>query len=161
MLTPLDRMAALADLARSRGLRLLAVTAGLGLLLVNLHAEPPERIINSHMHSAYLGMDDAGYRQQVLEGMDALNIRQSVLHLNEPEDIEDWVEAAPGRFLAGPAFPCFAEAGEENRSCRWDGGDWPIVDWLRSQFEQGTLTTMGEMLFVYAGIAPTDSRMAP
>ena len=132
----------------------------MGLLPVGLHAEPPARIINSHMHSAYLDMDDAAYRQQVLEEMDALNIRQSVLHLNEPEDIEDWVEAAPGRFLAGPVFPCFADGGDR-RSCRWDGGDWPTVGWLRSQFEQGTLKIMGEMLFVYAGIAPTDPRMAP
>lgn len=141
--------------------RLLLVAVILGLSPIALTAGLPERIINSHMHAAYLGMDDAAYRQQVLEEMEALNIERAVLHLNEPSDIDDWVLAAEGRFMAGPAFPCFAERADGSRSCRWDDGDWPSVGWLRSHFEQGTLSTMGEMLFVYAGIAPTDARMAP
>ncbi|MEM7327385.1 MAG: hypothetical protein AAF437_01520 [Pseudomonadota bacterium] len=64
-------------------------------------------IINAHFHSARLGMDDGAYLQTVLEEMDAHNISKSVLHISEPSDLEDWVDAAPERFLAGPAFPCW------------------------------------------------------
>lgn len=146
---------------RHRCVGLPLVISVCGLSCTTLLAEPPERIINSHLHTAYLGMDDAAYRQQVLQEMEAHNIERAVLHLNEASDVEDWVLAVPDKFLAGPAFPCFAEDGDGTRSCRWDEGDWPSLGWLRAHFEQGTLTTMGEMLFVYAGIAPTDSKMAP
>ena len=121
---------------------------------------PDAPIINAHMHSAYLGMDDADYLQDVLKEMDDNGVQLAVLHLNEPGDIEDWINAAPGRFLAGPVFPCFVENTQGARSCVWDQGDWPSVEWLRERYADGTFSIMGEMLFVYAGIAPDDPRMS-
>jgi predicted TIM-barrel fold metal-dependent hydrolase len=47
------------------------------------------------------------------------------------------------------------------KSCDWDGADWPDLDWLRARYENGDYRIMGEMLFVYAGVAPDDARMAP
>ncbi len=118
-----------------------------------------EPIINTHMHAARLEMDDANYRNQVLAEMDAHNISKALLHLNEASDVEDWVHAAPGRFLAGPAFPCWQNEEGQQQICSWNGGNWPDIAWLRENYENGTLSIMGEMLFIYAGITPTDSRM--
>lgn len=117
-------------------------------------------IFNSHMHSAFVGMEDAPYRAQLLEEMDQHGIVMSVLHINETSDVRDWVDAEPGRFLAGPAFPCWKSVDGSQR-CDWDGRDWPDLNWLRAQYESGKLQIMGELLLVYTGIAPTDARMTP
>jgi len=118
-------------------------------------------VFNSHMHAAYLGMDDAAYLKDVLAEMDANDIEVSVLHINEPGDVDAWIKAAPGKFLAGPMFPCFESGRDSRLSCAWDEGHWPSISWLRTNFENGTFAIMGEMTFVYAGVSPTDSRMDP
>ncbi|MEM8985278.1 MAG: amidohydrolase family protein [Pseudomonadota bacterium] len=118
-------------------------------------------IINSHLHSAYLHMEDADYLQTVVAEMNRHDIARSVLHINEPSDLEDWVDAAPGRFLAGPTFPCWKNAEGAQAYCDWDGGAWPDLDWMRENYLSGRMRVMGEMMFVYAGVAPTDARMEP
>lgn len=118
-------------------------------------------IFNAHFHSARLQMDDNSYLQTVLEEMDAHDIAKSVLHIAEPSDLEDWVDAAPGRFLAGPTFPCWLNEAGNLQTCNWNGDAWPDIEWMRGNYEAGRLHVMGEMLFVYAGIAPTDPRMVP
>lgn len=128
---------------------------------LGITSDKTKRVFNAHMHAARLGMDDAIYRETVLAEMDGNNIEKSVLHISEPGDIEDWVLAAPDRFLAGPVFPCWTNENGTRSSCDWDGGNWPDLDWLRTQYESGVLKVMGEMFFVYAGIAPDDSRMDP
>ncbi len=120
---------------------------------------PP--IFNAHMHAAFVGMDDAADLAGVLAEMDANGITQSVLFINEPSDIADWGEAAPGRFLIGPTFPCVALRVEGEQSCSWNGASWPDVDWLRAQYESGAMSVMGELTYIYAGVSPTDPRMAP
>ncbi|GAB5456512.1 MAG: hypothetical protein Hens2KO_27410 [Henriciella sp.] len=120
-----------------------------------------EVFINAHFHSARLGMDDGVYLQTVLEEMDAHKISKSVLHIAEPSDLEDWVDAAPERFLAGPAFPCWLNEAGSLQTCNWSGEAWPDIEWMRENYRTGKMHVMGEMLFVYAGIAPTDPRMDP
>ena len=124
-------------------------------------ASSNEVLFNAHFHSARLQMDDSAYLQTVLEEMDTHNIAKSVLHIAEPSDLEDWVDAAPGRFLAGPVFPCWLNEAGTLQTCDWEGEAWPDIAWMRENYEAGRLRVMGEMLFVYAGIAPTDPRMAP
>lgn len=121
--------------------------------------KPP--IFNAHLHSAFVGQDDGAYLKNLLAEMDAAGVSQSVLFINEASDIADWGEAAPGRFLIGPTFPCVALRAEGDLSCSWDGEAWPDIDWLRAQYESGVFQVMGEMLFVYAGVAPADPRMEP
>jgi len=118
-------------------------------------------LFNAHFHSARLQMDDNAYLQTVLQEMDAHNIAKSVLHIAEPSDLVDWVDAAPGRFLAGPAFPCWRNEAGNLQNCDWDGDAWPDIEWMRGNYKAGRMHVMGEMLFVYAGIAPTDPRMEP
>lgn len=139
-----------------------------GWLMVCLSAcvshAPEEReskVFNAHMHAAYLSMNDAEYRADVLAEMDANNIGQAVLHISEPADIRDWGEAAPKRFLLSPSFPCFNSGRNGERSCAWDEGDWPSVAWLRTHYENGALSVMGELMYVYAGVSPTSAEMAP
>jgi hypothetical protein len=121
--------------------------------------KPP--IFNAHMHAAFVGMDDAAYLRDVLAEMDENGISQSVLFINEPSDIAAWGGAAPGRFLLGAGFPCVAMRNEGEKSCSWDGADWPDIDWLRAQYESGVMRVMGELAYIYAGVAPTDPRMEP
>jgi hypothetical protein len=111
------------------------------------------------MHAAYLGMDDRGYLADVLAEMDENNIAVSILHINEPSDIDDWIKAAPNRFLAGPSFPCVETGRDAHSSCSWDEGDWPSIAWLRTNYENGTFALMGEMTYIYAGISPSDPKM--
>ena len=121
----------------------------------------PERVLNAHMHSARIGMSDAEYFAEVVAEMDAAGISQTVLHLNEMSDVEDWAQKAPDRFFAGPAFPCVSHGPTRPRSCSWDDGDWPSIEWLRERYEDGSFTIMGELLYVYAGIEPDDDRFTP
>jgi len=118
-------------------------------------------LINAHFHSARLNMDDAAYRETVLAEMAVHNISHSVLHIGEPSDLVDWVDAAPGRFLAGPSFPCWRNDTGNFHNCNWNETAWPDLAWMRTNYETGRMRVMGEMLFVYAGIAPTDARMEP
>lgn len=122
--------------------------------------EDPTRVFNAHMHAAFIDMDDATYRAQVLAEMEANNISKSVLHLNEVSDLEDWVAAEPDRFLAGPSFPCWQNQ-DGSASCDWNGEDWPDIAWMRENYLAGKMHIMGEMYFVYTGISPNDPRMAP
>ena len=148
-------------LAAFAGLALSSCTAkeGDGTLASTASEKPP--IFNAHMHATFVGMDDAAYRAEVLAEMDAANIARSVLFINEISDVADWGEAAPGRFLIGPTFPCVALRVEGEKSCNWDGADWPDIDWLRAQYESGAMSVMGELVYIYAGISPSDPRLEP
>ncbi len=147
-----------------RALPALFLTTTLALSGCSSQATQPSgtpQYVNAHMHASYLGDSDADYRADVLTDMRSNNIAVSVLHLNEASDIDDWVRAAPGKFLAGPSFPCFQSDASGRRSCVWDNGDWPSIEWLRTGYLNGDLAIMGELMLVYAGIAPTDARMDP
>ena len=113
------------------GLARVAALVGLGVCAAGC-AEAPgtapveqpyyrSQLINAHFHSAFLEMDDAAYRRDVIEEMDAHGIAVSVLHLNEESDLADWVDTTPGRFLAGPSFPCW-ENVEGRRFSRFKYG---------------------------------------
>ena len=121
--------------------------------------ESDRRIINAHMHTSDLGQSDSEYLAEVLEEMECNGIEKTVLHLNEASDIDEWLRAAPGKFIAGPSFSCVPLGGGRSESCVWDAGEWPSVDWLRKQYESGVFSIMGEMMFVYTGISPSDSKM--
>lgn len=147
--------------------------ATLGLLLFGCSAPsldspssaPP--IFNAHMHAAFVGMDDAAYRREVVAEMDANGISRSVLHLNEYSDLDDW--SSP-RFMAGPAFPCWANEKGERTGCNWatdessddaSDGNWPKLAWIEKHAASGRIQVLGELLLVYAGVPPDDPRLDP
>lgn len=105
--------------------------------------------------------EDSAELSNLLAKMDAHEIVLALLFANEADDIEAVKEAAPTRFWLGHAFPCVVRNNTGGKSCDWSGDAWPDVSWLREGFQSGDFKVMGEMLFVYAGIAPDDPRMGP
>ncbi len=93
--------------------------------------------------------------------MDAEGIVLSLLHINEPGDVQGWLEAAPGRFIGGPAMPCPETRQEPFYRCFAETKGWPDLTWLEREITAGKIGILGEMLFVYAGVHPDDARMTP
>jgi len=120
-----------------------------------------EPIIDAHSHAAWPNGDDAAELAAHLAEMNAHGIVLALLFINVADDITTWKNAAPGRFRAGPSFPCVVRNNAGDASCEWNGAQWPEISWLRERFQSGDYQIMGEMLFVYAGIAPDDPRMEP
>ena len=63
-----------------------------------------------------------------------------------PERVQTWVKAAPGRFITS-AF--LAQPGS------------PTVEWLRSEFSAGRLQGLGEITTQYFGRRPDDPALTP
>jgi len=121
-------------------------------------ASKQQPIINVHLHTSWPGADDAPYRAEILQEMNDNDIVLSVLHFSEPSDIDDWARAEPGRFIASPMMPC-PQREPDTLFCFADEDGWPDPAWLEAGMAAGDIGALGEMLFVYAGIAPDDSRM--
>jgi predicted TIM-barrel fold metal-dependent hydrolase len=89
--------------------------------------------------------DDA-VMQASIAAMDRFHIVKAVLS-GPLESVDRWKAAAPGRFLASPHFPHFAEA--------------PDPPWLRKQYEADRLQAMAELTFQYIGVGPSDPSVEP
>lgn len=118
-------------------------------------------IIDVHRHAAWPGSDEQAALAEHLREMDRNGIVLSVLHINEPSDIDTWSHAAPGRFLAGPMFPCAPFTPDGAKDCFRPTDGWPDPAWLESAIDTGDVSLLGEMLFVYFGAAPSDPRFDP
>jgi predicted TIM-barrel fold metal-dependent hydrolase len=59
------------------------------------------------------------------------------------------------------AFPCSDGLDPNLFPCFDGGGEWPDLDWLRSEIVEGRIGAIGELFNVYAGVAPDDPRMWP
>jgi predicted TIM-barrel fold metal-dependent hydrolase len=122
---------------------------------------PRQPVIDVHKHASWPGTSDAEERAALLAEMDAEGIVLSLLHINEPGDVQGWLEAAPGRFIGGPAMPCPQVRREPFYRCFPETKGWPDLTWLEREMAAGRIGLLGEMLFVYAGVHPDDPRMAP
>ena len=123
------------------------------------HAAGP--IIDVHRHSTWPGSDDAAYRAQSLAEMDANGVVLALLSFTEYSDIGDWVEAAPGRFLAGPLLPCPRNQVEPRYRCFAEDEGWADVDWLREQAGLGKVAVLHELAPSYAGLSVANPRLVP
>lgn len=130
-------------------------------LAVPAAVHAPEPVIDVHRHASWPGADDAAARAEALAEMDANGIVLALLSINEPGDVAGWLEAAPGRFIGGPAMPCPVTRAAPHYRCFADSGGWPDLAWLEREMRRGRIRLLGEMLFVYAGVRPNDPRMAP
>lgn len=84
--------------------------------------------------------------RKTLEIMDRYNIVKAHLSGLDPEIIAKWIEAAPDRFIASPFIFQPDEAGLEQ---------------MRSKFDEGFYTGMGEIATQLNGLAPNDPRLEP
>lgn len=82
--------------------------------------------------------------RETLEQMDRHNIVLGFLSSAELDLVYEWVEAAPGRFLAAPFIV--------------EPGELP-VEMLRHEYEQGRLQGMGEIGAQLVGVAPNDPKL--
>jgi uncharacterized protein len=144
-------------------MRLLAIALMCSPLWAPTVAQRPARepIIDVHRHASWPGTSDDVQRAALLAEMDAAGIVLSLLHINEPGDVQGWLEAAAGRFIGGPAMPCPQTREEPFYRCFAETKGWPDLMWLEREMAAGRIGILGEMLFVYAGVHPDDTRMAP
>lgn len=90
--------------------------------------------------------DQAETMAKTLEAMDRYNIVKAYLSGVDPEVVQTWVGAAPGRFIAAPFI---LQPGK------------PDAETLRKQLEEGKIAGVGEIATQLAGIPPNDPRLEP
>lgn len=88
---------------------------------------------------------DGELREETIEVLDTLNV-YGVLS-GPTSRVQEWREAAPGRFIAGLGFSGGASA--------------PSPDSIRALVRSGSLEVLAEVTTQYSGIAPADEAMAP
>jgi len=96
---------------------------------------------------AYNGKE-AVFRGTLAE-MDRHNVVLGFLS-GTPENVDEWMKRAPGRFLPSPWIPF-----------EWSSSRLPDIGSLRRDFRSGRFKGMGEFTTQYSGIAPNDSRLEP
>lgn len=116
-------------------------------------------LIDMHVHAG--GSTSQQTWADVLRGLGAHGPTIAVLSVTETDVRREWPEAGGTRFLLGPSFPCHEGRYPRMQPCFPGTQGWPELGWLREQYELGRMHTMGELLYVYYGIPPTDERLAP
>ena len=120
----------------------------------------PPSVIDVHFHAPRLGEDDDSARRETLEEMQRNGIVRTVLYVNEPTDLDDWLDRSPASFVASAPMPCWRNR-DESYYCFAETGGWPPLDWLERELAAGRIRALGEMLFNYAGVQPDDPSMSP
>lgn len=119
-------------------------------------------IIDMHLHATIEGSNNVNSDlESVLSQMKDYNVVLSVLSGADRRLASQWKESAPNQFMVGPSFPCTDGMYPRMYPCFEENSGWPDLEWLRSEYENGRMSTMGELLYVYYGISPTDERLAP
>ena len=110
-------------------------------MILPLQAQQHGPIIDMRLHT---GADDS-LRPGVVALMDESNIVTAFLS-DSPDDVFEWVEAVPGRFIASPLV--------------FDPADVDLAR-LRREYEAGRFGGMGEVASQYFGIAADDPVLEP
>ena len=92
------------------------------------------------------------YMSQTLAAMERYNVVKAIVS-GPVEVVEQWRTAAPGRILASPLF------GRPNVD--FYGRPLPELDELRSLFNSGRLSAIGEVVAQYEGLSPSDPALEP
>ncbi len=85
-------------------------------------------------------------REKTLEAMERYNIVKGFLSGVDLEIVQEWVKAAPGRFIASPFI---LQVGR------------PHLEILRREYAAGRLRGMGEIAAQLVGVAPNDPALEP
>lgn len=115
-------------------------------------------IIDMHLHAE--GDLPQHSWEEVLKGLKKHNVVLSMLSIRS-KPIFDRYKDNTDQFLTGPLFPCYEGFHPRMYSCFKETDGWPNLQWLREQYESAQMQVMGEMIYVYYGIPPTDERLAP
>jgi len=119
-------------------------------------------IIDAHLHAT------TEHSENIISGLPATlrqvedhNVVLSVLSGADRSLAHQWKEAGQDQFIIGPAFPCTDGTHPRMYPCFKENNGWPDLEWLRNQYQQGRMSVMGEMLYVYYGISPDDEQLDP
>ncbi len=127
-----------------------------------------EPVIDMHFHAWPRGAEgppdhpkNLEYMRSRLQAVEESNVVLAATS-GPQEFLERWSQEAPERLLLGPVFPCHGGVNPNRNQyrCFTDGGEFPDLAWLESQYANGTYQLMGELLNQYAGIPYDDPRMA-
>ena len=113
-------------------------------------------VIDVHLHSG----PAAGLGRRI----DELDRHNVVLGLvsGGVADAQAWAAAQPKRFWAGVLFPCpDGRMPNGGPQCFPDGGEFPSLDYLRTEFRAERLRVLGEITAQYAGLSPADPKLEP
>jgi predicted TIM-barrel fold metal-dependent hydrolase len=102
---------------------------------------------------------DAELRTATIAAMQRFNV-VGVLG-GTPELVAQWIEAAPGRFIAGLDFRLDKATGTASAVASAAPYRPISPDSMRSLHRSGRLQVLGEILNMYGGIEPGDERMEP
>lgn len=116
-------------------------------------------LIDMHLHAE--GNTSQQSWTDVLRGLSEHGTTIAALSVTETDFRGEWPGSDGMRFLRGPSFPCHEGRYPRMQPCFAQTDGWPELSWLRAQYESGRMHTMGELLYVYYGILPTDQRLAP
>lgn len=117
-------------------------------------------IIDVHLHATTETSDNINSDlQSVLQQMEDYNVVLSVLSGADRELSHQWKESAPDQFIIGPSFPCTDGVYPRMYPCFEESNGWPDIGWLEEQYQTGQMSVMGELLYVYYGIKPSDKRL--
>lgn len=133
----------------------------LGFTLLATAQTSPGRqlpIIDAHLHATN---EDSNTVESELQEMEKYNVVLAVLAGADRQLAARWKASAPGKFMIGPSFPCTNGMYPRMYPCFKENNGWPDIEWLRDQYKTGRMSVMGELLYVYYGISPTDERLEP
>lgn len=121
---------------------------------------PEERtpIIDMHLHLG--GIRSEEHLDSVRTRLAGTGVRLVAVSADDTAATQ-WSDAAPDQFWVGPSFPCYGGRFGTGDPCFAEWNGWADLAWLRRQYEEGRLRTMGELFYVYYGIPPTDERLEP
>lgn len=124
----------------------------LTLLLAASSATAP--VFDAHLH----GARDPAQQLQSLRGS---GVRAIAVSTNW-DALARYREAEGLDVHVGLMLPCpDGKVPYSLQPCFADGREWPGVDWVRTQVEQGRIHFLGEVLAQYHGIPPSDPRFFP
>lgn len=119
-------------------------------------------IIDVHLHATVVESDNVtSDLQSVLQQMKDYNVVLSVLSGADRKLANEWKESATDQFMVGPSFPCTDGIYPRMYPCFKEKNGWPDIEWLEKQYNTGQMSVMGELLYVYYGIKPSDERLDP
>ena len=116
-------------------------------------------IIAMHLHAVPEGQGRS--LDEMLHDMETHGIARAVLIVRDTLTGMQWRARAPERFLLSPALPCYEGRSAQGDPCFESEAGWPDLEWLKHQYVSGRMKAMGEILYVYYGMPPTDERLEP
>lgn len=118
-------------------------------------------IIDVHRHASWPWSDDSVYLQHVMKEKDSSHIVLSLLSTHAKDDLDNWYERQPERFLVGVKVPCPKNTTKPYYHCYPEDAGWVDTSWLRKEIENNRIHLIHEMAFNYFGIRPDDARLDP